>query len=151
MPKKSFEDITVEETHELGTWTVSEDEIIAFAEQYDPQPFHIDETTAQETIYNGLIASGWQTIALSMKTMVEKYLQNVMCMGARGIDELRWHRPVRPGDSISIRMEVLDKNLAESNPSIGDVRIKTTGTNQDGHEAVSWINNFLVQRNESEQ
>lgn len=150
MAQRSFEDITTDETHELGTWTVTNNEIIAFAEQYDPQPFHVDETAAQNSIYGGLIASGWQTVALTMRTMVDGFLQDVAGMGARGVDELRWHTPVRPGDTISVRLDVLDKRPTETNPTIGDVRIKTIGTNQDGQETISWINNFLVRRCEPE-
>lgn len=150
MEKRYFEEISVHETHELGTWTVSKDEIIAFAEQYDPQPFHIDEMAARESIYGGLIASGWQTVTLTMRTMVDGFLQDVASMGARGIDDLRWSKPVRPGDSVSTRLEVLDKEPIDINPALGDVRAKTSGTNQDGDVVVSWPNHFLIQRRESE-
>lgn len=150
MMQRSFEDITTDETHELGTWTVTEDEIIAFAEQYDPQPFHVDKTAAQNSIYGGLIASGWQTVVLTMRMMVDGFLHDVASMGARGVDELRWHTPVRPGDAISVHLDVLDKRQTETNPAIGDVRVKTIGTNQDGRETISWINNFLIRRREPE-
>lgn len=150
MTQRFFEDITTNETHELGTWTITEDEIVSFAEQYDPQPFHVDETAAQNSIYGGLIASGWQTVGLTMRTMVDGFLQDVASMGARGVDELRWYTPVRPGDTISVRLDVLDKHPTETDPEIGDLRAKTIGTNQDGRETISWINNFLIRRSEPE-
>lgn len=150
MEKRYFEDVDTGEKHELGSWSVTRDDIIEFAERYDPQPFHTDEEAARESMYGGLIASGWQTVALSMRTMVDGFLQDVTCVGARGVDDLRWHRPVYPGDIQSIRIEVIEKRRSETNPAIGDVRIETTGTNPDGQKTVSWINNFLLQRRASE-
>ena len=150
MAQRYFEDIALDETHELGTWTITESDITSFAEQYDPQPFHVDESAARESMYGGLIASGWQTVALTMRTMVDGFLQDVAGTGARGVDDLRWSKPVRPEDTISTQLTILEKHSSDGNPAIGDVRAKTTGTNADGDVVVSWINNFLIERRDSE-
>ncbi len=147
MSKRYFEDLDDDETHDLGTWTVSEDEIMAFAERYDPQSFHTDPAAAEESIYGGLIASGWQTVALTMRTMVDGFLGDVACMGARGIDDLSWSKPVRPGDEISTRLRLLETEPTDT--TLGDVRAETIGTNQEGEVVISWINNFLVERRDS--
>lgn len=149
MPRH-FEDIEPDETHDLGEWTVSESEIVEFAERYDPQSFHVDPDAAEASIYNGLIASGWQTVALTMRTMVDGFLADVACMGARGIDDLRWKRPVRPGDRVRTRIRVLGTDAGDGNPALGDVRAETVGENGDGEVVVSWVNNFLVRRAEAE-
>jgi len=149
MPRH-FEDIDPDETHDLGGWTVSEAEIVEFAERYDPQPFHVDPAAAEESIYGGLIASGWQTVALTMRTMVEGFLADVESMGARGIDDLRWKLPVRPGDRVETRIRVLETDASGGNPAVGDVRAETVGENGDGEVVVSWVNNFLVRRADPE-
>lgn len=150
MTTRYFEDIEPNERHDLGTWSVSEDEIVSFARQYDPQPFHLDEAAARETIYGGLIASGWQTVALTMRTMVDGFLDDVAGMGARGIESLTWSAPVRPGDTIETRLTVLETQAAKPDAAIGDVHAETIGTNQDGEVVISWINQFLVQRRDAE-
>ena len=150
MAQRYFEDIAIDETHELGTWTITESEITSFAKRYDPQPFHVDESAAKESIYGGLIASGWQTVALTMRTMVDGFLQDVAGMGARGVDNLQWSNPVRPGDTISTQITILEKYSSEGAPTLGDVRARTTGTNTDGDVVVSWINNFLIERRDTE-
>jgi acyl dehydratase len=141
-----FEDIEIGETHEHGSYDVTEEEIIEFAEQYDPQPFHTDPEAAKETSFGGLAASGWHTAAMCMRLLVEAMEDAEWAsQGARGVDELRWIRPVRPGDSISAEYEVVEKRDGDR-PGIGEVDSRLTGY-RDGDEAViSWIGLGMVEK-----
>lgn len=141
-----YEDIEVGSVHELGSTSVSREEIVEFAERYDPQPFHVDEDAAADSIYGGLIASGWQTAGLVMRLLVEEHLNDHASMGARGVDELRWRRPVRPGDTLAARLEILDKRLSESRPRLGHVDSRVTAENGDGEEVISWVGLGLYER-----
>ena len=123
-----FEDIAVGDTDEFGTYDVTEEEILAFAGQYDPQPFHTDPDAAAETIYGGLIASGWHTAA----------------MGARGVEELRFPRPVRPGDSLSVRTEVLEKSADSADR--GTVRVRSETVTEDDETVLSMISEVMYAR-----
>lgn len=143
-----FEDLSEGETRELGGETITREEILAFAERYDPQPFHTDEEAARESIYGGLIASGWHTVSLGMRMLVEGYWNGVASLGARGVDELRFHRPVRPDDDLSVRTEILEKS-ADTSDERGLVRLRIEGLA--GEEtAVSMVALMLVARREGE-
>ncbi len=144
-----FEDIQVGESATIGSYTVTRDEIIEFAEKYDPQPFHVDEEAAEESIYGGLIASGWQTLAICMRMLVDELVSDQASMGARGADDLRWIRPVRPGDTLSLTTEVLDKRPSERNPEIGEVDTEIVGYNQNDEAVVRWIALGLVARRDA--
>ncbi|MFC6838496.1 MaoC family dehydratase [Halomarina ordinaria] len=146
-----YEDIEVGDVTECGSRTVTKAEIIDFATQYDPQSFHVDEEAAADSPYGGLIASGWHTAALCMRQLVDGVLGEQAGMGALGVDELRWYRPVQPGDTISVTSEVLEKRPSESDASRGHVTSKLTGYNQDGDEVISWVGLGLVKRREGEQ
>jgi acyl dehydratase len=117
-----FEDIAVGETERFGSYEVTRDEIVAFAERWDPQPFHLDEDAAEDSMFGGLVASGWHTACICMRLMVDGYLSDAASMGSPGIDELRWLEPVRPGDVLSVRVEVLDKRASEGMPGTGIVQ-----------------------------
>ncbi|MFC7157558.1 MaoC family dehydratase [Halomarina halobia] len=134
-----YEDVEVGETEEFGEYQFDKEEIIEFAEKYDPQPFHTDEEAARESVFGELVASGWQTAAVCMRMLVDGYLRDQASMGARGVDELRWLKPVKPGDTLHIRAEIVDKRLSESNPHRGYVDNKMEGVNQDGEVVISWI------------
>jgi len=114
-----FEDYVAGEVHEFGSIEVDEREIIAFARCYDPQPFHTDPDAARESIYGGLIASGWHTSCLMMRLLVDHYLSRAGNLGSPGIDELRWPKPVRPGDTLSVRVTILKANRSRSKPDRG--------------------------------
>lgn len=118
-----FEDLTVGEEHTFGTYEVTREEIVDFAEQYDPQPMHVDETAANESMFGGLVASGWHVAAMSMRLLVENFLADSGAMGSPGVDELRWHEPVRPGDELAVETEVREKRPSESRPDRGIVRV----------------------------
>lgn len=127
---RHFEDIEHGESREFGERRLTADEITAFAERYDPQPFHIDETAAEASMYDGLIASGWQTAAIWMRMAVDHLFSDWAAMGSPGVDELRWRRPVRPGETVSARTEVVGKE--RSAPTYGmidiDSELVTTGS-----------------------
>lgn len=132
-----FEDYVTGSVHEFGTETLSEDAIIAFARQYDPQPFHIDREAARQTVFGGLIASGWQTAGVMMRMVVEHYLSHVASLASPGLDELRWTRPVRPGDILSVRATVLETRRSRSKPDRGLVRTRFEVLNQHGEPVMS--------------
>lgn len=141
-----YEDIEIGEVQEFGEYTVTKDEIVEFARQYDPQPFHTDETAAEESAFGELVASGWHTASICMRLLVTGPLQDRASMGARGVDELRWHEPVKPGDTLSIRTETLDKRVSESDPRRGYVESRLEGITQDGDVVISWIAQGMIER-----
>ncbi|HKJ59639.1 MAG TPA: MaoC/PaaZ C-terminal domain-containing protein, partial [Halobacteriales archaeon] len=102
-----FEDVEVGDAAEFGGYQVTAEEVVAFAERYDPQPFHTDEAAAQGSVFGGLVASGWHTAAMCMRMRVDAEGKEVPLLGSRGVDELRWRRPVRPGDTLRVRTEVV--------------------------------------------
>lgn len=122
---------------DLGSCTVSREEIIAFASQYDPQPFHTDEEAAKESIYGGLIASGWHTVALFMRLLVDGLLSHAASMGSPGVDEVRWLKPVRPGDTLRARGVVLAVVPSRSKPDRGILRTSYEMFNQSGEQVLS--------------
>ena len=127
-----FEDFTPGQVTELGRRTITKDSIIAFAREFDPQVFHTDEEAAKRTIYGGLLASGWHTGSIMMRLLYDGFLKGTASMGSPGIDELRWLRPVRPGDTLSARTTVLESLPSRSKPDRGILRHVIEVTNQDG-------------------
>lgn len=114
-----FDDLPVGFTHETGSQSLSEEEIIAFARQYDPQPFHIDREAAAESIYGGIIASGFQTLIVAFDLVLNSGVWRDASMGSSGLDELRWHLPVRPGDRLRVKMTVMKSVASKSRPDRG--------------------------------
>ena len=132
MPELYFEDLEAGQLVELGSHAVTEEEIVAFARQWDPQPFHVDPEAAKETVFGGLIASGWHTGAMWMRLYVDSLLDGAASMGSPGIEELRWLAPVRPGDMLTGKLTVLETTPSERRPDRGTVRIRGEMVNQDG-------------------
>ncbi len=126
-----FEDYVAGSVHEFGPIEVEEPEVIAFAKRFDPQPFHTDPEAARKSMYGGLIASGWHTSVLMMRLFVDHYLSRVASLGSPGVDELRWIKPVRPGDRISIRITVAETTRSRSKPDRGIIRSFIEVLNQD--------------------
>jgi acyl dehydratase len=120
--KLFFEDYIEGSVHEFGALAVTREEIIAFAQRFDPQPFHTDPDRAKGSVYGGLIASGWHTGSLAMRLLVEHYLPGAASLGSPGVDELRWILPVRPGDELSVRVTVLEARRSATKPDRGVVR-----------------------------
>jgi acyl dehydratase len=142
-----FEDFHLDDVIDVGSLTVSQDEIIAFAKQYDPQPMHIDPNAASFTIYGGLIASGWHTVSLYMRLLVENLVAKTVSFGSPGVDELRWPRPVRPGDTLSGQMEVIETRASNSRPNMGIVRWRGEVRNQRGELVLTLLGtNFFGRR-----
>jgi acyl dehydratase len=146
MAREHFEDIEIGETQTFGSRDVTREEILDFAERYDPQPFHTDETAAAESLFGGLIASGWHTAAMTMAMVVENSLSESGAVGAVGVDELRWPNPVRPGDTLSVHTEVLDTEPWSDR--LGLVRSRTTTLNQEDEEVLSMVGLMLYERRE---
>ena len=128
--ERYFEDYQVGESFEFGDYLVTEEEIVEFASRYDPQPFHIDKLAAGQSIYGGLIASGWMTGSVMMRMAVDHLISPLSSMGSPGIDELRWLAPVRPGDTLSARVTVLEARRSQSKPDRGLVRAHMEALNQ---------------------
>ncbi len=117
-----FEDFKPGDVIELGSRTISKESILAFAREFDPQPFHTDEEAAKRSIYGGLLASGWHTGSLLMRILNDGLLKDTASLGSPGVDELRWLKPVRPGDVLSARMTVLESIPSRSKPDRGLIR-----------------------------
>jgi acyl dehydratase len=132
-----FEDYVPGHVHEFGSIGVTEAEIVEFARRYDPQPFHADPNAARHTQFGGVIASGWQTAGLMMRLVVDHYLSHVASLASPGLDELRWTRPVRPGDLLSVRATVIETRPSTSRPDRGLVRTFFEVLNQDGDIVMS--------------
>jgi acyl dehydratase len=130
-----FEDLEEGQEFELGSRRMEREEMIAFAREYDPQPFHVDEEAARGTPFGGLIASGWHTTALMMRLFAAHFLSPASSLASPGIDELRWLKPVRPGDMLSVRVTVTEARCSHSKPEQGVVRSFVEVLNQNG-EAV---------------
>ena len=135
--KRYFEDYVPGAVFEYGTITVNQAEVIAFAQRFDPQPFHVDPAAAARGPFGGLIASGWHTASLVMRLVVDHYLSSVASLGSPGVDELRWTRPVRPGDSLRVRVSVLEARRSRSKPDRGIVRSHIEVLNQAGDVVMS--------------
>ena len=132
MTELYFEDLRVGQVVDLGSITVEEEDILAFARQWDPQPFHVDPEAAKESVFGGLIASGWHTGAMWMRLYVDSLLDGAASMGSPGIEEPRWLAPVRPGDTLNGSLTVLGTTPSERRPDRGTVRIRGEMVNQDG-------------------
>ncbi len=135
--QRYFEDYAGGAVFDCGRIRVEESEMIAFAKRYDPQDFHTDLDIAAHSIYGGLIASGWHTAAMTMRLLVAKYLSSIASLGSPGIDELRWIAPVRPADTLNVRVTVLDARRSRSKPDRGVIRSLIEVSNQRGEPVMS--------------
>ncbi len=128
--RHTFDTLAPGDVLDLGSCQVTEAEIIAFASDFDPQPFHIDPAAAERSIFGGIIASGWHTCALTMRLLVDAFLSQAASMGSPGVEQIRWLRPVRPGDTLTARIRVLEKRPSQSKPDRGSIKSLTEVTNQ---------------------
>lgn len=128
--ERYFEDYVAGSVHEFGSIAVEQDEVISFAQRFDPQVFHTDPELAKSTIFGGLIASGWHTAGLMMRLFADHFLSKVASLGSPGVDELRWKVPVRPIDELSIRVTVRETKRSRSKPDRGIVHSFIEVTNQ---------------------
>ena len=141
-----LEDLAVGERYAGGTATVDLAAIKAFAGAFDPQPFHLDEAAAAASIFGRLVASGWHTMALTMRLLVEGELRSLWGLVGLGADELRWPRPVVPGDVLSVEWEVVEVRPSTSKPDRGTARLRVTTRNQRGETVLTLVTTILLPR-----
>ncbi len=144
MTVRYLEDFAVGQVFHTGRHRVDKDQIFAFARQFDPQPFHVDEMAARQSPFQGLAASGWHTAAMTMRLMVDGELKPAGGILGVGFDELSWPRAVRPGDELRAQSEVLEVRPSKSRPDRGMIRVRTTTSNQNGETVMIFTGNLLV-------
>ncbi len=141
-----FEDIIVGGKSAFGSYSVTREEVIEFATKYDPQTFHLNDEAAAQTHFGRLSASGWHTCAMTMAMLVANMQANKQAgLGSPGIDELRWLKPVYPGDTLRVETEILEKRQSVSKPEMGSFKSRATVINQDDVPVMSMISNGLIQ------
>src|SRR5437868_7433729 len=142
-----FEDLEIGAETYFGSYEVTREEVLEFARKYDPQPFHLSDEEAAKTHFGRLAASGWHTTAMTMAVIARKVTgERQAGLGSPGIDELRWLKPVYPGDTLHVRGKILEKRESRSKPEIGSFRTQTTVTNQDGQTVMSFTSIVLIRR-----
>lgn len=140
-----YEDLVVGTVEHFGAYQVTREEVVDFASKYDPQPFHLSDEAAAQTHFGRLSASGWHTCAMVMAMMVAHWRGREMAsLGSPGIDELRWKKPVYPGDTLSCESELLEKRRSASRPEMGLTRTRTTVYNQHGDVVMTHIANGMI-------
>lgn len=146
MTVRYLEDFSVGQLFGTGRLRVDKEQIFAFARQFDPQPFHVDEAAAIKSPFQGLAASGWHTAALTMRLMVDGEFKPAGGILGVGFDDLSWPRPVRPGDELRAKSEILDVRPSKSKPDRGMIRVRTTTFNQNDEPVMLFTGNLLVPR-----
>jgi acyl dehydratase len=146
MTGRYLEDFAVGQTFMSGRLRIDAARIKSFAAEFDPQPFHLDEEAARDTIFQGLAASGWHTAALTMRLLVESDFKPAGGIVGAGFDEFRWPRPVRPGDELHVESEVLEVRPSKSRPSQGMIKVRSTTLNQNGEVVQVNVGNLVVPR-----
>jgi acyl dehydratase len=142
-----FEDLEIGAETYFGSYEVTREEVIEFARKYDPQPFHLSDEAAAKTHFGRLAASGWHTAAMTMAVIARHVVEQQQAgLGSPGIDELRWKRPVYPGDTLHVRGKIVEKTPSRSRPEMGSFRSRTSVTNQDGLEVMSFEPIVLIRR-----
>ncbi len=144
MPERYFEDFAVGDTFETATFELSETESVAFANLYDPQPFHLEAAAAAASVFGELTASGWQTTAITMRLIVQSGVLRATGIIGTGIDDLRWLAPVHPGDRLRVRAEVVDKIPWPGKKSRGTMRVRMQTLNQHDIVVMTQIANLMV-------
>jgi acyl dehydratase len=141
-----YEDLAVGRSFRTASIAVTAEEVAAFAARYDPQPFHLDPAAAKQSVFGGVVASGWMTAALTMRLMVQSEFSFGTGVVGLGVDTLKWPAPVRPGDTLTATIEVAAMRTSETKPGFGVVKLKTTTTNQRGETVQVMVSNVLVRR-----
>jgi len=140
-----WEDFAAGQTRDMGTITPTREEIIAFASQFDPHPFHLDDEAAKASVFGGLCASGWHTCAMAMRLMVTNFLHQTSSLGSPGLEDVRWHKPVFPGDTLSLRHTILASKPMRKRADVGLVQTRWDMFNQHG-ETVLTMNGWAMFR-----
>ena len=142
-----FEDLEIGAETYFGSYEVTREEVIEFARKYDPQPFHLSDEEAAKTHFGRLAASGWHTCAMTMAVIARHVVGEEQAgLGSPGIDELRWRRPVYPGDTLHVRSTIVDKTPSRSKPEMGSFRSEMTVTNQDDQPVMTFTSIVLIRR-----
>lgn len=147
--RRYYEDYIPGHVHNVGSVTVTEEAIIAFANLYDPQYFHNDPERAKDSRFGGLVASGWQTTVLAMRMYIERFLPTLASLASPGVDEVRWPNPVRPGDTLSLQVTILDARPSRNKTDRGVVRARMEAFNQRGEPVLSLIGISILGRRPS--
>ena len=142
-----FEDLEVGAETDFGSYKVTREEVLEFARKYDPQPFHLSDEEAAKTHFGRIAASGWHTAAMTMAVIARHVVKHEQAgLGSPGIDELRWRKPVYPGDTLHVRGEIIEKTPSRSRPDMGSFRTHTTVTNQDSDVVMTFTSIVLIRR-----
>jgi acyl dehydratase len=142
-----FVDLEIGAETEFGSYDVTREEVLEFARKYDPQPFHLSDEAASKTHFGRIAASGWHTAAMTMAVIARHVVKHEQAgLGSPGIDELRWKKPVYPGDTLHVRGKILEKTPSRSRPEMGSFRTHTTVTNQDDVPVMSFTSIVLIRR-----
>jgi acyl dehydratase len=144
--ERYLEDFAAGQTFGSGWLRIDKERVLAFAAEFDPQPFHLDEAAARDSIFGGLAASGWHTAAVTMRLMIETELKPAGGFVGAGLDECSWPRPVRPGDELRVECEVIDVRPSKSRPEQGLIKLRTTTLNQDDEVVLVHVVNMVVPR-----
>jgi acyl dehydratase len=145
-----FEDVEVGRETEFGRYEVTREEVLEFARKYDPQPFHLSDEAAAKTHFGRLAASGWHTCAMTMAVIARKVVGEEQAgLGSPGVDELRWLKPVYPGDTLTVTGRIIEKTPSRSKPDLGSFRTETIVTNQDGVPVMRFTSIVLIRRRPS--
>ena len=151
MPMTYLEDLEVGAETDFGSYEVTRKEVLEFARKYDPQPFHLSDEEAAKTHFGRLSASGWHTAAMTMAVIARYVVDHRQAgLGSPGIDELRWTRPVYPGDTLQVRGRILEVTPSRSKPEMGSFRTETTVTNQDDEVVMTYTSIVLMRRRPTE-
>ena len=142
-----FEDLEVGAETDFGTYHVTREEVLDFARRYDPQPFHLSDEAAAKTHFGRIAASGWHTCAMTMAVIARHVVANEQAgLGSPGVDELRWLKPVYPGDTLHVRGKIVETRPSRSKPEMGSFRTETTVANQDGVPVMRFTSIVLIRR-----
>jgi acyl dehydratase len=136
-PRFYWDDFPPGTVRTFGAMAVTREATVAFASQFDPQPFHLDDAAAERSLFGRLSASGWHTAAMAMRMICDDHLLDTASLGSPGVDQLRWHKPVYPGDTLSVRLEMLEARGMNSRPGVGLVKSRWTVLNQAGEAVMS--------------
>lgn len=143
-PRLHYEDFNPGDVRTSAPRTITREEIVSFAAEFDPQPMHLDETAARNSMLGGLAASGWHTCAFMFRMTYDEFVKDTASMGSPGIEEVRWLKPVRPGMKLTLHRTVLDKRVSKSRPEMGLVRMKSELRDESGQPVIEQTNIVLI-------
>jgi acyl dehydratase len=147
----TFEDFPPGHFAKFGPRLVTREEMLAFAAEFDPQPMHLDEEAASQSLLKGLSASGWHLCSIMMRMMFDGYIGRTASLGSPGVNELRWLAPLRPGDDLTLDVEVAEARISQSRPDTGIVTFKAIARNAAGQALCEWVSPIIVRRRDAMQ